>query len=405
MTSIIIPGPEGDANANLIIKSNSHLALPSGTDAGRTVSGYTNEPGNIRYNTNPGGSATSGSIEYYKSTTAGWVQVLDVETPISSSDHSKPLFLDNNGKITFSNIPLDNISGIDTTGASDKDILVRSSNSFVTRTIGGDVSVALTSSNLDYTLTASSITAKTELSSSAASDDVLLVYDTSSTQLKKITSTNLLAGVAIATTTTVGVVKPDGTTIGIDANGTLSVGGSGGGGLVTADGVTILNNNGTLSAATATTSAKGIVQPDGSTITISNGVISAAGGSGLQSRTTASGSTGSIANAQASSIDINVGSATCVLMKMQTSAAAWVTFYSSSTARTNDASRAEGTDPTAGSGVMAEAITTSASTVLFSPSTLCFMDPSQTSIPIKVVNKSGAAANITITLTVLKLEA
>jgi hypothetical protein len=37
MTSIIIPGPESDANANLIIRSGSHLTLPLGDDTGRTV--------------------------------------------------------------------------------------------------------------------------------------------------------------------------------------------------------------------------------------------------------------------------------------------------------------------------------------------------------------------------------
>ena len=53
-----------------------------------------------------------------------------------------------------------------------------------------------------------------------------------------------------ASSDTVGLVKPDGTTITVDANGVIT-------------------------AATATASALGIVKPDGTTVTISNGVISA----------------------------------------------------------------------------------------------------------------------------------
>lgn len=56
-----------------------------------------------------------------------------------------------------------------------------------------------------------------------------------------------------ATSSALGLVKPDNSTITVDANGTISA-----------------------NIPTATTSNKGLVQPDGTTITINNGVISAA---------------------------------------------------------------------------------------------------------------------------------
>ena len=77
-----------------------------------------------------------------------------------------------------------------------------------------------------------------------------------------------------------------------------------------------------------------------------------------QARTTANAATGSIANAAAANISITAAK-TYSLLKIQTSAAAWVTLYTDSTSRSNDASRGETTDPTPGSGVIAEVITLS----------------------------------------------
>jgi hypothetical protein len=84
-----------------------------------------------------------------------------------------------------------------------------------------------------------------------------------------------------ATTSQLGVVKPDGSTIDV-ASGVISVptATTSALGLVKPDGSTIDVTAGVISVPTATTSALGIVKPDGSTITISSGVISAAGGSG-----------------------------------------------------------------------------------------------------------------------------
>jgi len=149
----------------------------------------------------------------------------------------------------------------------------------------------------------------------------------------------------------------------------------------------------------------------GSGLSLSSGTLSASGGGGgssLQSRTTVSSSTGSIANNATANITFT-GFKSYLLMKIQTSAAAWVRIYTDSASRTADASRLETTDPLPGSGVIAEVITTgglAASTQLLSPGTLGFNNDStpSTTIYAAVTNKSGSTSNTTITLTLLQLE-
>ena len=95
-----------------------------------------------------------------------------------------------------------------------------------------------------------------------------------------------------------------------------------------------------------------------------------------------------------------------VLYSIQTSAAAWVTLYTSQANRTADASRTISTDPTPGTGVVAEAITSGASTVYFSPAVSGYSAEATptTSIPIKVYNNGASATTITVTLTLLQTE-
>ena len=94
------------------------------------------------------------------------------------------------------------------------------------------------------------------------------------------------------------------------------------------------------------------------------------------------------------------------MLSIETDSAAWVTVYVSQATRTADASRAETTDPSPGSGVLAEAITTGAQTVLLTPSTMYFNNEATpaSELYLKVVNKSGATAAITVTLKVIKME-
>jgi hypothetical protein len=129
-------------------------------------------------------------------------------------------------------------------------------------------------------------------------------------------------------------------------------------------------------------------------------------GSGLGARSTANESTASIADLDSDDIEIT-GFKSYMLMAIETSAAAWVVVYTSDAARTADSSRNVSTDPLPGSGVIAEVITNGAVTQKITPGALGFNDesPVTTDIYLKVQNLSGATASITVTLTLLNLEA
>ena len=96
-----------------------------------------------------------------------------------------------------------------------------------------------------------------------------------------------------------------------------------------------------------------------------------------------------------------------MLYKIQTNRAAWVRVYTDNASRTSDITRAENTDPAFDSGVIAEVITSSADTITLIPSVIGFNDEATptTNIPITVTNKSGATASVTVTLTILQIEA
>jgi len=129
------------------------------------------------------------------------------------------------------------------------------------------------------------------------------------------------------------------------------------------------------------------------------------GGSSLQSRATKAGTTGSLADAAQENLDIT-GFKGYALLKVQTDRAARVRIYTDAASRTADASRAEGTDPTADAGVIAEVITTGAATVLISPGAFGFNNESTptTTIPCRITNKSGGTSTVVVTLHVLQLE-
>ena len=127
--------------------------------------------------------------------------------------------------------------------------------------------------------------------------------------------------------------------------------------------------------------------------------------SSVSSRTTRSSTTASLADNAAGNITIN-GFKSYMLLSIQTSAAAWVTVYATSAARSADAGRTITTDPTPGSGVLAEIITTGSQTQLFSPAVLGFSDETSpsTDIQVKVVNRSGSTTTITVTIKLVQLE-
>jgi hypothetical protein len=123
---------------------------------------------------------------------------------------------------------------------------------------------------------------------------------------------------------------------------------------------------------------------------------------GLQSRTTVS-ATNSIAANGIANISMTTPK-TYALLSIETSHAAWVTLYSDTASRTADSSRNETTDPVAGSGVLAEVITSGSTTQLITPASLCFNSAGANTTYLKIVNKSGSTANVQVTLTFVALE-
>jgi hypothetical protein len=130
------------------------------------------------------------------------------------------------------------------------------------------------------------------------------------------------------------------------------------------------------------------------------------GGDSLQSRSTAAQTTASIADNATDNITIT-GFKTYALMKVQLSAAAWIRLYTDGASRTSDASRSVGEDPTPGSGVIAEVVTTGSETKTISPFVIGgnLESTVTTTIYAAVTNLSGSTQTITATLTLLQLEA
>ena len=95
---------------------------------------------------------------------------------------------------------------------------------------------------------------------------------------------------------------------------------------------------------------------------------------------------------------------TYALLSIETSHAAWVTLYSDAASRTADSSRNETTDPVAGSGVLAEVITSGSTTQLITPASVCFNSAGANTTYLKIVNKSGSTANVQVTLTYVSME-
>ena len=154
---------------------------------------------------------------------------------------------------------------------------------------------------------------------------------------------------------------------------------------------------------TGPTGPAGPTGPTGSTGP--TGPTGPSGGGGSFTRTTANAATSSMSNNSSRNITITAAK-TYALQKIQTSAAAWVTLYTDTTSRSNDSSRNETTDPTPGSGVIAEAITTGSATQLVTPGLIGFNNDGtpSTNVYLKVVNKSGSTQAITVTLHYLPLE-
>ena len=124
------------------------------------------------------------------------------------------------------------------------------------------------------------------------------------------------------------------------------------------------------------------------------------------SRNVVSGSTGSLAQNAIGNITIT-GHKSYLLMNVGLSTAGWFRLYTDSASRTSDASRSVGEDPTPGSGVIAEVVTTGISTSIkispFVPGGNMDSTPS-TNMYVAIKNLSSTTQAITANLTILKLE-
>lgn len=162
---------------------------------------------------------------------------------------------------------------------------------------------------------------------------------------------------------------------------------------------------GTQGSSTGTQGAQGSNSAQGTQGLSGQGVQGITGSGSSYARSTAAGATASIANNATGNISIT-GFKSYSLFKVQTSAAAWVRLYVTDAARTSDNARVQTTDPTPGSGVIAEVITTGAQTQLMTPAIFGFNDdttPGNT-IYLAITNLSGSTASIIVTLTLLRLE-
>ena len=173
---------------------------------------------------------------------------------------------------------------------------------------------------------------------------------------------------------------------------------------VTASGTGVVIEDDQVNVGSATTIDFGT----GIDVSFSAGIatITASGGS-LQSRTVVTGVTTSIVNNGIGNTNIT-GFKSYALMKVGLSTAGWLRLYTDSVSRDNDISRSVGIDPTPGSGVIAEVVTTGISTTqIISPFVMGgnLDDPADTTIYASITNLSGSTQPITVNLTILQLEA
>jgi hypothetical protein len=130
------------------------------------------------------------------------------------------------------------------------------------------------------------------------------------------------------------------------------------------------------------------------------------GGTGLTVRTAVASNPIALVPNQIGNTEA-VGFKTYALSKVTTNFPSWVRIYSDSTSRANDSTRAEGNDPTPGSGVIAEIITSPGSlTQLITPGVIGFNNDivTTTTVYLAVTNKDSIARSVTVTLTLLQLE-
>ena len=156
--------------------------------------------------------------------------------------------------------------------------------------------------------------------------------------------------------------------------------------------------------------------PSGDEVTFASTGGGGGGGSSLESRTNTSANTTSIAQGGYDDITIPTSGKGFALLKITIDAPAWVILYTDTSSRTNDAAgtvggRSEGTDPTPGSGVLAEVSTTNTGSTEFkmTPGLIGWNDDGTPAAQVyaRVYNKrpTTGSNSITVLLSSIKLEA
>lgn len=145
-----------------------------------------------------------------------------------------------------------------------------------------------------------------------------------------------------------------------------------------------------------------------SSVDLDGRYVLAGGGSGgaLASRQEISGSTSTLVNEASESLDLT-GYRGYALYSIETDRAAWVRLYTNTGSRDSDQSRNYLTDPLPDAGVIAEVITTDAEKIQLSPAVIGFNNEGTptSNIPTTVQNRSGVSAAVSVTLTLLQMEA
>ena len=127
---------------------------------------------------------------------------------------------------------------------------------------------------------------------------------------------------------------------------------------------------------------------------------------GIEPRSTVTQTTASIADGAADDVTFSSTGKAGQFIKVTTDRAAWVTLYNTTAARTADSTRLETDDPTPGSGVLLEVITSAADTVQITPTSGYYNDESTplSELYAKVVNKSGATSTVQVDIVLIPLE-
>jgi hypothetical protein len=145
-----------------------------------------------------------------------------------------------------------------------------------------------------------------------------------------------------------------------------------------------------------------------SSVDLDGRYVLAGGGSGgaLASRQEITGSTSTLANEASESLDIT-GYRGYALYSIETDRAAWVRLYTNTGSRDSDQSRNYLTDPLPDAGVIAEIITTGAEKIQLSPAVIGFNNEGTptSNIPTTIQNRSGVSSAVSVTLTLLQMEA